>query len=509
MWSSGPWRAGFSPRGASAPLKGGEAKASRGLKPALLVAALCLCGIASAADVNAPGPDGTTPLHWAAQNGDLEAAKKLLKAGANPDAANRYGVTPLSLAAENRDAAMGRLLLEAGADANHSSTAGETVLMTAARIGSPELVELLLKAGSNPNARGRAFGETALMLAAAANQANTVRVLIAHGAEIDARSNELHYTKDRFGLEGVLTILPHGNWTPLMYAAREGSLDAARVLSEAGANPNLADPDGTTALLFAIMNGHYDTAAMLVERGANPNLADAAGTASLYAAVDMNTLGEVYGRPPRPSRDKLSALDLMKVLLAHGVDPNARLKTPSLQRAHTPGESTLGEGATPLMRAAKNGDSAGIELLLQHGADVQAAQKNGTTALMFAAGLGRGVGTFAKDYATDAQMLEAAKILVAHGADVNAISAAGQTAMHFAAQAADSNLPQPSDDMVRFLAAQGAKLDVADRQSRTPVEMAQGKGLRGRAGGPVTPRQSTIELLRQLLSNTNNGNSAQ
>jgi uncharacterized protein len=467
-----------------------------------------LCGeIAFAGDEKAPGPDGTTPLHWAAQSGDLETAKKLLKAGANANAENRYGVTPLFLAAENRDVSIARALLETGADANHRAPGGETVLMTAARTGSAELVELLLKAGANPNALGSAFGETPLMLAAEANQAQAVRVLIAHGAEIDARSNELHYAKDRFGLEGVLTILPHGSWTALMYAAREGSLEAARALCEAGANVNLADPDGAAALLYAILNGHYDAAAMLVERGADPNLADSAGMAALYAAVDMNTLGEVYGRPPRPSYDKLTAVDLMNVLLAHGADPNARLKTPALQRAHTPGEPTLGEGATPLMRAAKNGDSAALELLMAHGADVQATQKNGTTALMFAAGLGRGVGTFAKDYATDAQMLQAARVLVGHGANVNAISAAGQTAMHFAAQAADSNLPQPSDDMVKFLAAQGARLDVADRQGRTPVEMAQGKGLRGRAGGPVTARQSTIELLEQLLTNRNNASS--
>jgi ankyrin repeat protein len=459
------------------------------------------------ADVNAADPDGSTPLHWAAQSGDLEIAKLLLKAGARANAENRNGVTPLSLAAKNRDAAVAQALLQAGADAKHGSPGGETVLMTAARTGSVEIVQLLLAAGADANARGSSFGETALMLAAEANQADVARALIAHGAEVDARSNDLHYSKDRFGLEGVLTILPPGSWTPLMYAAREGSADAARALCEAGAQVNLTDPDGTSALLFAIENGHYDTAALLVEKGADPNLADTAGMAALYAAVDMNTLGEVYGRPSRPSPDKLSALDLMKVLLARGANPNAGLKKAALQRAHTPGEPALGAGATPMMRAAKNGDAAAIELLIEHEADVSIAQRNGTTALMFAAGLGRGVGTFAKDYATDAQMLEAAKTLVEHGADVNAISAAGQTPMHFAAQAADSNLPKPSNDMVQFLAAHGARLDVADKQGRTPVEMAQGKGLRGRAGGPVTARQDTVELLHQLINTSKQASS--
>ena len=125
-------------------------------------------------------------------------------------------------------------------------------------------------------------------------------------------------------------------------------------------------------------------------------------------------------------------------------------------RAHTPGEPTLAEGTTPLMRAAKNGDAATIRLLLEHGADVNARQKNGTTPLMFAAGIGYGTGTFATDYATPAELLESVKVLVAAGADMNAVSEAGQTPLHFGAQA--------SDDIVKFLAASGAKLDVKDKQ---------------------------------------------
>jgi ankyrin repeat protein len=277
-----------------------------------------------------------------------------------------------------------------------------------------------------------------------------------------------------------------------MYAARQGSLDAARTLAGAGASLNAADPDGTTALVLAIINGHYDTAAFLAGKGADPNLADTAGMAALYAAVDMNTLGEVYGRPARKSSDKQNALDVIKVLLNHGANPNAQLKSATLPRAHTPGEGTLGEGSTPLMRAARNGDAAAMRLLLDHGADPVITQKNHTTALMLAAGLGRGLGVFAKEYATDAQMLEGVQVLLERHVDVNAVNDAGQTALHFAAQA--------SDDIVKLLAANGAKLDAKDRQGRTPLDAALGVGGRGRAGGPPIVREGTAALLRQLMA---------
>ncbi len=442
--------------------------------------------------------DGTTPLHWAVRDNDVPAVVKLLTAGADAKAANRNGVTPLYLAVMNRNAELTSVLLKAGADPNGALPGGETILMTAAWTGNGELMELLISRGADIAARGPQFGETPLMVAASANQPEAVRVLVQHGAEVNGRSAELKYSKDRFGLEGVVTILPHGSWTPLMYAAREGALEAARVLCDAGAEVNAADPDGSRPLLLAITNGHYDTAAILVDKGADVNATDNSGMAALYAAVDMNTLGEIFGRPNRVSRDKLSALDLAKVLLDHGANANAGLKTTTLQRAHTPGEPSLSEGATPIARAARAGDVAAIELLVSHGANVSQPLKNGTTPLMFSAGLGRGTSAFAKDTGTEAELLAGAKLLIAHGADINAVSAAGQTAMHFAAQAADANFPQPSDDMVKFLASKGAKLDVVDKQNRSPIEMAEGKGLRGRAGGPVKPREQTIELLKQL-----------
>ena len=444
------------------------------------------------ANVNTADPDGTTPLQWAVRSDNIDTVEMLLRAGANPRAANRYGITPLSLAAGNGNPAILERLLKAGADPATPAPGGQTILMIAARTGNAECVKLLLAHGLDVNTREPLYGETALMWAAAGNHAEAVRALIRRGAEVNARTAELQYPQDRFGLEGVLTILPHGSWTALMYAGREGSLDAARALAEGGADLNLTDPDGTTALVLAIINGHFDTAALLLDKGADPNIADTAGMAALYAAVDMNTLGEVYGRPPRPSRDKLNALDLMGILLRHGANPNAQLKSPTLQRAHTPGESTLAEGSTSLMRAAKNGDAAAMRLLLDHGADPSIVQKNHTTALMLAAGLGRGQGVFAKDYATDREMLEAVKVLVARGVDVNAVNDNGQTAMHLAVRV--------SDDIVRYLAANGAALNVKDKQGRTPLDAALGMGVRGRAGGPVEKREATAELLRQLMA---------
>ncbi len=440
---------------------------------------------------NTTPSDGTTALHLAVRNDDLPGVQRLLRSGANPGAANRYGITPLSLAAVNGNAAMIGLLLRAGADPKAGMPGGQTVLMTAARTGNAEAVKLLLAHGCDPNAKEDTNGETALMWAAAENHAEAVQALIARGADVNARSMQHEYKTDRFGLEGVLTILPRGNWTPLMYAAREGAPKAARVLADAGAMLNSTDPDGTTALVIAIINGHYDTAAALLEKGADPNIADSAGMAALYAAVDMNTLAEVFGHPPRKSTDELTAVGLMKKLLDRGATPDARLKASTLYRAHTPGERILGEGATPLMRAARNGDSAAMRLLIERGADPSAEQKNHTTALMLASGQGRGLGTFADEVATESQMLEAVKILLDHHVDVNAANDAGQTALHFAALSMDS--------VVELLVKNGANLRATDKQNRTPLDMASGKGGPGRAGQAASPRPSTIALLQRLM----------
>src|SRR4029450_1281074 len=274
----------------------------------------------------------------------------------------------------------------------------------------------LLDRGADPNAKEFGLGETALMWAAARNHAAATRTLIGRGADVNARSTVLKYARPRT----PITVLPRGGWTPLMYAARQGAIEAALVLVEAGADLNVTDPDGTTALVLAIINAHYDLAVMLIEKGADPNVADERGMAPLYAAIDMHTLPRLFGSPVPRTNDRHDSLDIVKKLLARRADPNARLKSAALQRLHTPGAPTLSEGATPFMRAAKSGDLIVMKLLLEQGADPQIAQKNQTTALIVAAGIGwkdGGDNLNTLDRGTQADAIEGHKMCLARRRD--------------------------------------------------------------------------------------------
>jgi ankyrin repeat protein len=387
-----------------------------------------------AGGVNVREPDGTTALHWAVRQDDLALVRVLIRAGADVNAANRYEVTPLSLAAINGNAAIVETLLAAGADARASSRDGQTVLMTAARTGNPAVVTALLDHGADPNAYERWLGETALMWAAAENHAAAVQALIDYGADSNAHSALSTIPTLQAAGIGLITMeFPKGGWTPLMYAAREGAADAVRTLADAGANLNCAGPDGITPLLLAIINGHYEVAVTLLKVGADVNQADLSGMTALYAAVDMRTQVWMQGRPTTRASGKLDVTDVVTALLDHGADVNARLKTPLLQRNHTAGDAGLGEGATPLMRAAKSGDVDLMRMLLAHGAEPSLVLKNHSTALMLAAGLTwrDGGGAFpTRDRGTEAGAIEAITLLMKAGVKLDAVNDAGDTAVH-------------------------------------------------------------------------------
>jgi ankyrin repeat protein len=458
--------------------------------------------IARHADVNAAEPDGMTALHWAVRADDVPTVLMLIRAGANVKAASRYGMTPIILAAQTGDAVVVDALLKAGADANSALPEGETALMTAARTGNPDTIKALAAHGAKIDVRENWQGQTALMWAAAQNNAAAVKTLIDLGADTNGRSKLLSFPEFKWETSGmVVTVLPRGGWTPLMYAARDGAADAVRALADAKADLNATDPDGTTALMYAITNAHFDTAAVLIEKGADPNVADSTGTTALYSAVDMHTMGPMLSRPSPKLVDRLDSADIVKQLLDKGANVNARLKRPIIGRHHTPtGDAALGEGTTPLARAAKSNDLQLMKMLLDAGADPKLTLKDRTTVLMIAAAGGAVVGAYAVAIpVTEASSIEAVKLCLERGVDINAFNTTGQTAVH-------SAVARGAENLVRYLAEHGAKLDMKNKQGRTPLDIAlgvgggagRGGGARGRGGAP--PRETMAALLRQLMA---------
>jgi ankyrin repeat protein len=457
-------------------------------------AALTLIG--RSVDVNAPEADGTTALHWAVQQNDLDLVQRLIRAGANVKARNEYGSTPMSEAALLGRADMIDALLKAGADAESPNADGQTALMVVARTSRVDAARLLLSRGANVNAVEQWRGQTALMWAAAQSQPAMVAELIARGADVNARSTVNNWER-QVTAEPRAVYRPAGGLTPLLYAAREGCIDCARMLAEAGADLNLADPDGISPLLMAVTNGHWDLAQYLIKKGANPNKWDLWGRAPLYAAVDLNTIPR-GGRPDRPSLDETTSLQVVEMLLAAGANPNAQLKLapPFRNIGNDRGlDGMLTTGATPLLRAAKALDAPAISVLLARGADLSLSNSRGITPLMAAAGLGsvdadtRG---FYLDEAVQQRSIESLKLLIKAGGDVNARDSRGLTPLHEAAR-------WGWNDVVQFLVSNGADLNAKDSRGNTPVDSAMGKaGGNSRGGQRIDVHEDTAALLKKL-----------
>ena len=448
------------------------------------------------ADVNVPEADGTTAIAWAVRQEDAALVDQLLSAGANAKAANRYGITPLYLACQNGSAAMIERLLKAGADANAVVTEGETALMTASHTGNPDAVKVLLDHGAAVDAKETWHGETALMWAAAEGHPEVVRLLIEHGAAVNGRSTQNQWAR-QLTSEPREKWLPLGYLTPLMFAARQGCLECAKILVDAKANVSATDPDGISVTVLAIINGHYDVAGYLVDKGADVSAADRTGRTALYSAVDFHMPPQSNRPAPKEVDSSLPSIELVKDLLAHGANVNAQLKTQQPYRAKLDrGDDTIfTTGTTPLMRAAMAGDTEVVRLLLAKGADPKLATRSGISPVMAAAGLGSREEDTTGRHKTEADIIASIEPCLKAGADVNAVDSKGQTALHGAAS-------KGYVQVVKYLAAHGANLGLKDKQGKTALDAALGNGVRGGGfdGDRKDVHESVADVLRQLMA---------
>jgi len=428
------------------------------------------------ADANATQPDGMTAFHWAAQHDDLATAKRLIAARADVNAANRYGVKPLSLACTTGGTDLVELLLQAGADPNTTLLGGETALMTAARTGRVGPVRALLARKAHVNARERG-GQTAIMWAAAEGHSEVVQLLIEAGADFR-------------------TPLPSG-FIPLFFAVREGRRDVVQALLKAGADVNEAmqpqriggkDPrKGTSPLILAVENGHFELAVDLLKAGAEPN-DQRSGYTALHAITWVRrpkSGDDPDGDPPPIGSGSMSSLQFVRELVARGAKVNDRL-----QRG-TSGRARLNEtGATAFLFAAHTADVALMRLLVELGADPKIPNADNCPPLLAAAGIG--IMAPGEEPGTDEEVVEALKFLLQLGAEVNAVDDNGETAMHGAAY---RNAPKAA----ALLAERGADIKTWNRANKygwTPLLIAEGH----RVGNFKVAPETIAEIRRIMLA---------
>ena len=425
-------------------------------------------------DVDTPQADGATALHWAAYWNDGSTVDLLAQGGANVDTENDYGATPLWVACANRHTESVDRLLVAGANPNVGLRSGETALMRCAQTGDPAAVGALLAHGADVEATEPSRGQTALMWAAASGHPDVTRVLLDHGAAVGARTSivqQLRGTGQRSTTspEGA-SYFDAGGFTSLLFAARQGDVDSARLLIDAGADINAPAADGNTPLALAAMSGHGRLGGFLLERGADPDAAGAGYTA-LHAAVLRSDPG------------------LARWLLAAGANPNVRLTrgTPVPRWTYQFVFTLREQGATPFMLAAKYLEPELMRMLAAAGADPLLSMDDGTTALMAVAGLrlGRSVTRrsrliapelVAAEWNDEARVLESVRAAVDAGAAavINETNPTGKSALHGAARHRFARV-------VELLVDHGGDLDGEDEDGVTPRDMLE-RAREGAAG---------------------------
>jgi ankyrin repeat protein len=432
-------------------------------------------------DVNTSDGSGATALHWAAYRDDQGSAGLLIQKGAAVNRANELGVTPLRLACTNSSTAMIARLLEAGADPNIAPTIDGTPLMIASHRGNAEAVKLLIVHGARVDEKEASQGQTALMWAVSEKHPEVTRLLLEHGADVQARSKSWRrymlwccqaYEGDPDG--GVFAL--QGGFTPLLFAARVGDVDSARLLLRAGANINDKTAVGMSVLVTAALSGQREFALFALDNGADPS-GDDAGYSALHSAVLR------------------SDMVLAKALINRGANVNARQRAGSPSRRYqTFAFDKLMIGATPFVLATRSAQLDMMRLLASSGADVNLPLDDGTSPVMAAAQRIRGVRV------NERQSLSAIELALQLGSKINTADHHGDTALHIAAS-------RRRDSVIQFLVDKGADLNAKNKEGETPLAavlkpLPPPKG----AGIPVFDEYSslvkgterTAELLRKL-----------
>lgn len=450
-------------------------------------------------DANSRSDDGSTALLWAAHWNDLETAKVLIDAGADPNAVNDFRMTPLSQACVNTSPALIELLLKAGANPNLPIATGETPLMTCAKSGNVDAVRILIAHDAAVNAKEPKQNQTALMWAAAEHHPPVVKMLIDAHADLQAHS------KDGF--------------TALHFAAREGDQETVRILLAAGVNINLrTQPDasekqpaeatevagrgrtrvrggsfyrknqstaGYTPLLIATLRGQVPLALFLLDQGADPNVSDAGLTPLHWAATTWEnfTANPVYGFEDSMAGipDRQAKLQLVKALLAHGANPNARMTKTQPTFA---GGYLDAVGATPFLLASSVDDLEMMRLLLAAGADPKIPTASNTTAIMAATALHHGVG---ESPVTETQAREAVKFLLDLGLDAKGATISGENALFGPAYRGWNTLLAQLIDL-------GVDVNAVSKAGVTPWLAASGFG--DRLGGVLYNKEGADLLLK-------------
>lgn len=366
-----------------------------------------------------------------AQKGDVTTVFDLLKGGADPNVPDRLGFSALARAAQFDCVALVHALIGAGGDVNHSNRWGGTPLMIAK---SGEVAEALINAGAAldavtvPNGRGLAPGQTALMQAAQMDRLPVVKALLSNGVAV-----------------------------------------------------NLRDGDGRNALMLAAMNGHEQVVQALVAVGADVGLIEAALLGNISVLETLIKAGD--------SRDA----DQMDAALWWAAGRGQNGSVSILLNGGADVDARQAQGKTALMNAAMWGWVETVDLLLQHGATVDAVDDRGKTALLWSQEVSQGgkvdiVRALLRFGASVDQASrtgwtpliatalhgasDCAQVLIEHGADVNAVNGmdedgvGGCTALIYA-------IMNSRTAMVDLLLRSGADVNAKGLGSRTPMEVAR------------------------------------